>query len=130
MTSGLLQGIEDGWFTGEIAAAAYRYQLELEEGHKRVVGVNSHVESIAPVPDTLLIGPDVEAEQRRVLAERRALRDQPRVDAALTALLTAARGTANLVPPVLEAARAEATLGEICGVLVQEWGRYTEPPGF
>ncbi len=130
MTSGLLQGIEDGWFTGEIAGAAYRYQLQLEEGHKRVVGVNSHVDSIATVPDTLRIGPEVEAEQRRVLTERRARRDQSRVDATLTALLSAARGTANLVPPMLDAARAEATLGEICGVLVQEWGRYAEPPGF
>jgi methylmalonyl-CoA mutase N-terminal domain/subunit len=130
MTSGLLQGIEDGWFTGEIAAAAYRYQRQLEEGRKRVVGVNSHVDSVTAVPGTLRIGAEVEAAQRRVLAERRARRDPVRVEAALTGLLQAARGTGNLVPPMLEAARAEATLGEICGLLVSEWGAHVEPPGF
>ncbi|SDT36060.1 methylmalonyl-CoA mutase /isobutyryl-CoA mutase large subunit [Friedmanniella luteola] len=130
MTSGLLQGIEDGWFTSEIAASAYRYQQQLEGGQKRVVGVNSHVDSVTAVPQTLRIGPEVETEQRRQLAERRARRDQPRVDAALTGLLVAARGDGNLVPPLLEAARAEATLGEMCGVLVREWGAYAEPPGF
>ncbi|GAA1434256.1 methylmalonyl-CoA mutase family protein [Microlunatus lacustris] len=130
MTSGLLQGVEEGWFTSEIAASAYRYQLQLEEGRKRVVGVNSHVASVTAVPDTLRIGAEVEAEQRRVLAERRARRDSTQVDAALAGLLEAARGTGNLVPPLLEAARAEATLGEMCGVLLREWGAYVEPPGF
>jgi len=65
-----------------------------------------------------------------VLAERRARRDQARVDATLAQLREASRGSANLVPPMLDAARAEATLGEICGVLREEWGEYTEPPGF
>ena len=60
---------------------------------------------------------------------RRASRDQAKVDSALRHVLEVARGDGNLVPPLLEAARAEATLGEICGLLVQEWGRYTEPPG-
>jgi methylmalonyl-CoA mutase N-terminal domain/subunit len=52
------------------------------------------------------------------------------VDRALAALCEAARGSGNLVLPMLEAARGEATLGEICGVLRAEWGEYTEPPGF
>ena len=130
MTSGLLQGIEDGWFTGAIAASAYRYQQQMEEGSRRVVGVNSHLESVTTVPPTSRVGPEVEAEQRRVLGGRRARRDPVRVESALAGLLAAARGTANLVPPMLEAARAEATLGEICGVLLREWGPYVEPPGF
>jgi methylmalonyl-CoA mutase N-terminal domain/subunit len=64
-----------------------------------------------------------------VLAARRAGRDQTKVDSALRQVLDVARGDGNLVPPLLDAARAEATLGEICGLLVSEWGRYTEPPG-
>ena len=64
------------------------------------------------------------------LAGRRASRDQEAVDAALSALVAAARTEENLVPPMLDAARAEATLGEICGALRAEWGVYTEPAAF
>ena len=130
MTSGLLRGIEDGYFTGEIAAAAYAYQIQLEKGEKRVVGVNTHTASVTGELDVLRVGEEVETEQRRVLAERRSRRDDARVDAALSALATAAAGSGNLVPPMLEAVRAEATLGEICGLLTREWGTYTEPGGF
>ena len=130
MTSGLLRGIEDGWFTSEIASAAYLYQTRVEQGDKKVVGVNSHTTSVTGELAILRVGQEVETEQNRVLAERRARRDQARVDATLTTLRTAARGTGNLVPPMLEAVRAEATLGEICGLLREEWGEYTEPPGF
>ncbi|MDT0306970.1 methylmalonyl-CoA mutase family protein [Streptomyces sp. DSM 44917] len=130
MTSGLLSGIEDGWFTGEIAESAFRYQQALEKGEKRVVGVNVHRGSVTGDLEILRVSHEVEREQRRVLAERRAARDEGRVRAALDALLAAARSGANTVPPMLEAARAEATLGEICGLLREEWGTYTEPPGF
>ena len=95
-----------------------------------MVGVNSHTTSVTGELAILRVGQEVETEQNRVLAERRARRDQARVDATLTTLRTAARGTGNLVPPMLEAVRAEATLGEICGLLREEWGEYTEPPGF
>jgi len=130
MTSGLLRGIEDGWFTSEIASAAYSYQTRVEQGDKKVVGVNCHTGSVTGDLEILRVSQEVELEQNRVLAERRSRRDQPRVDAALAALLEVARGTGNLVPPMLEAVRAEATLGEICGLLRSEWGEYTEPPGF
>jgi methylmalonyl-CoA mutase N-terminal domain/subunit len=66
----------------------------------------------------------------RELAARRASRDQAAVDRALAAMAAAARTDANLVPPMLEAARAEATLGEICGALRAEWGSYSEPAAF
>jgi methylmalonyl-CoA mutase N-terminal domain/subunit len=72
---------------------------------------------------------EVETEQVAALTARRAQRDQAKVDSALREVLAVARGDGNLVPPMLDAARAEATLGEICGLLVAEWGRYTEPPG-
>jgi methylmalonyl-CoA mutase N-terminal domain/subunit len=130
MTSGLLRGIEDGWFTSEIASAAYVYQTRVEQGEKKVVGVNTHTASVTGELEILRVSHEVEIEQNRLLAERRARRDQPRVERALAALREAARGPGNLVPPMLEAARAEATLGEICGVLRDEWGEYTEPPGF
>jgi methylmalonyl-CoA mutase N-terminal domain/subunit len=130
MTSGLLRGIEDGWFTSEIASAAYTYQTRVEQGNKKVVGVNSHTSSVTGELEILRVSHEVETEQNRVLAERRGRRDQPRVEAALAALREAARGPGNLVPPMLEAVRAEATLGEICDLLRGEWGEYTEPPGF
>ncbi len=130
MTGGILQGIENGWFTGEIAEASFAYQQQLEKGEKKIVGVNDHTDTVAEPLEILRISPEVEREQVAVLARRRADRDQAAVDAALSALVAAARGEDNLVPPMLDAARAEATLGEICDALRAEWGTYTEPPAF
>ncbi len=130
MTAGILRGIEDGWFTGEIAEAAFRYQQKLEKGDKKVVGVNTNLASDEPELEILRISGEVEKEQVRVLAARKARRDEGEVRAALAALVDAARGEANLVPPMLAAARVEATLGEICGALRDEWGAYTEPARF
>ncbi|WP_155355429.1 acyl-CoA mutase large subunit family protein [Acrocarpospora macrocephala] len=130
ITSGLLRGIEDGWFMAEIAEAAFDYQRQLEKGDKRVVGVNCHTGTTEQPLEILRVSHEVEAEQRRVLAERRAKRDQSAVDAALAVLVDAARTDQNMIEPMLVAARAEATLGEICDVLREEWGTYTEPPRF
>jgi methylmalonyl-CoA mutase N-terminal domain/subunit len=130
MTEGILNGIEEGWFIGEIAEASFAYQQELEKGEKKIVGVNSHTGTVAEPLEILRISPEVEREQVRTLARRRAGRDQPRVDAALAALSAAARTEENLVPPMLDAARAEATLGEICGTLRAQWGDYYEPAAF
>jgi methylmalonyl-CoA mutase, N-terminal domain len=130
VTAGLLRGIEDGWFMAEIAESAFRYQQALEKGDKRVVGVNCHTESIEEPLEILRISSEVEREQRQVLGARRAARDHAAVDAALSGLLAAARSDANVVPAMLDAARAEATLGEICGTLREEWGSYAEPPRF
>ena len=130
MTDGILQGIENGWFIGEIAEASFAYQQQLEKGEKKVVGVNCHVNTVAQPLEIMRISPDVERDQVALLARRRGERDQQAVDAALAALVAAARTEDNLVPPMLDAARAEATLGEICGVLRTEWGAYTEPAVF
>ncbi|WP_214106532.1 acyl-CoA mutase large subunit family protein [Acrocarpospora catenulata] len=130
MTSGILRGIEDGWFMAEIAEAAFAYQRQLEKGEKRVVGVNCHTGSLEQPLEILRVSHEVEAEQRRVLADRRAGRDQRAVDAALAGLVAAARTEQNMIEPMLAAARAEATLGEICDALRAEWGTYTEPPRF
>jgi methylmalonyl-CoA mutase, N-terminal domain len=130
VTSGVLRGIEDGWFTAEIAEAAFRYQTALEKGDKKVVGVNVHQESLTHDLRILRVGHEVEREQVRELAARRATRDEALVRRRLAALVEVARGSGNLVPPMLDAARAEATLGEICGVLREEWGSYREPARF
>jgi methylmalonyl-CoA mutase N-terminal domain/subunit len=81
-----------------------------------------------PPLEILRVSHDVEVDQRTALAARRADRDQAAVDAALARVRDAARGDANLIEPLLDAARAEATLGEMCQLLVSEWGAYTEPP--
>jgi methylmalonyl-CoA mutase, N-terminal domain len=130
ITAGLLRGIEDGWFMAQIAESAFRYQQALEKGDKRIVGVNCHTESIEEPLDILRVSHEVEREQRRVLVDRRAARDQAAVDETLAGLLAAARSSENMVPAMLDAARAEATLGEICGTLREEWGAYAEPPRF
>jgi methylmalonyl-CoA mutase N-terminal domain/subunit len=130
MTSGLLRGIEDGWFMAEIAEAAFRYQQQLEKGEKRIVGVNSHTTPLEEPLEILRISHEVEREQARALAERRRSRDGHAVDAALRRLVAVSRTDENLVPAMLDAVRAEATLGEICGALRDEWGSYAEPARF
>ncbi|CAL9395566.1 Methylmalonyl-CoA mutase [Streptomyces sp. enrichment culture] len=130
MTSGLLRGIEDGWFTGHIAEAAFQYQRALEKNDKRIVGVNCHTGSVTGELEILRVSHEVEHEQVRVLGARRAARDDAAVRAALAELVRVARTEDNMIEPMLNAVRAEATLGEICGVLKDEWGIYTEPPGF
>ncbi len=130
MTSGILRGIDDGWFMAEIAEAAFVYQIALEKGDKRVVGVNCHTPSSTGELEIMRVSHEVETEQVRDLSERRSQRDQDHVDSTLALLLDAARSKANLIPPMLEAARAEATLGEICDALRGEWGEYQEQARF
>jgi methylmalonyl-CoA mutase N-terminal domain/subunit len=130
MTAGILRGIEDGWFSGEIAEAAFQYQQKVEKGEKKIVGVNVHTDSVTGDVDILRVSHEMEHEQRRILAERRAGRDEAAVRSALEAMVEAARGSANLIPPMLDAVRAEATLGEICDALRDEWGIYMEPARF
>jgi methylmalonyl-CoA mutase N-terminal domain/subunit len=127
MTAGLLRGIEDGWFTSEIAESSFVYQRAVEKGDKRIVGVNVNTESIEEPLEIMRVSHEVEREQVRVLAGRKAGRDAAAVEAALATMLDAARSGANMVPPMLDAVRAEATLGEICDALREEWGVYREP---
>jgi methylmalonyl-CoA mutase N-terminal domain/subunit len=125
--SGLLRGIEDGWFTSEIADAAFAYQRALEKGDKHQVGVTVHTESIEEPLEIMRVSHEVERDQVALLAARRADRDEVAVTAALNGLLAAARSQENMIPVMIDAARHEATLGEMCNVLRQEWGEYTEP---
>ena len=130
MTGGILRGIEDGWFMGEIAEAAFAYQQKVENGEKKVVGVNCHTGTVGSPVEILRVSHEVERDQAADLGRRRAGRDQAAVDSALAAMLAAARSGENMIPPMLAAARAEATLGEICDALRQEWGVYSEAPAF
>jgi len=130
MTSGILRGIEEGWFMAEIADAAFQYQIALEKGDKRVVGVNVHTESVSHELEILRVSHEVEREQVRALTERKAGRDEAAVAEALGRMVETSRTSGNMIPAMLDAARAEATLGEICNVLRDEWGVYREPARF
>jgi methylmalonyl-CoA mutase N-terminal domain/subunit len=130
ITAGLLRGIEDGWFITEIADSAFAYQVAVEKGDKRVVGVNTLTGDVGDELEILRVSHEVELEQRDVVARRRAARDQAAVDAALARMVEAASTGQNTVPPMLDAARAEATLGEICDALRPLWGEYREPVRF
>jgi methylmalonyl-CoA mutase, N-terminal domain len=130
MTGGILRGIEDGWFSSEIAEASFAYHQKLEKGEKKVVGVNCYPGSVGQPVEILRVSHEVERDQVAGLARRRAGRDQAAVDGALAAMISAARSGENMIPPMLRAAQAEATLGEICGALREEWGTYSETPAF
>ena len=132
MTSGILRGIEDGWFTGEIAEAAFVYQRALEKGEKKVVGVNTLAGSVDAHDklDILRVSHQVEIDQKAELAARRTGRDDEAARAAVARMVEVGRTEQNMVPAMLDAVRAEATLGEICDALRAEWGTYTEPARF
>jgi methylmalonyl-CoA mutase, N-terminal domain len=130
MTEGILRGIEDGWFMSEIAEAAFQYQTALEKGDKKVVGVNCHLPSVTHELEILRVSHEVEIEQVRDLGKRRTTRDQETVEAALAKMIDVAKSDTNLIPAMLDAVRAEATLGEICDALRAEWGEYREPARF
>jgi methylmalonyl-CoA mutase N-terminal domain/subunit len=130
MTAGILRGIEEGWFMSEIAEAAFQYQVALEKDDKKVVGVNVHTSTISHELEIMRVSHEVETVQVRELVQRRTTRDQAAVDAALADMLDVSRTEANMIPAMMDAVRAEASLGEICDALRAEWGEYREPARF
>jgi len=130
MTKGILRGIEEGWFMSEIAEAAFQYQVALEKGDKKVVGVNCHTGSVSHELEILRVSHEVEREQVATLVERKSGRDESAAAAAVQHMVEVARTSDNMVPAMLDAVRAEATLGEICDALRAEWGVYREPARF
>ena len=125
---GVYEGIESGWFMGAIADASYRYEREVNEGRRIVVGVNAFTEGNEDrVDDVLRIDPAVEAYQLERLAAVKRGRDAGAVEASLRALGECAADPArNLMPPLIDAVRAHATLGEIVGALEAVFGTYVE----
>jgi methylmalonyl-CoA mutase N-terminal domain/subunit len=128
--SGLLRGIEEGWFIGEIADSAFAYQVALEKGDKRVVGVNTLTGDVGDDLEILRVSHEVVLQLRDLVAWRRAARDQHGVDEAIGRMVAAAENDQNTVPAMLDAVRAEATLGEICNAFKPLWGEYREPARF
>ena len=128
ITGGLLRGIETGWFMSEIADAAFAYQKALEKGTKRIVGVNVHNDDDEPDLEILRISAEVERAQKARLVEWRTNRDGGAVDTSLERLRAACRTDENLVPVIMDAVRADATMGEICGAMKDVFGIYREPP--
>jgi len=126
---GMVAAIEQGFPQREIADAAFQYQQEVEERRRIVVGVNDFVTEDAA---TELHRPDPEAErrQRERLERTRAARDPDRVSSTLADLLAAAAGDANLMPALIECARARVSEGEMVAALQQVFGTYTEHPQF
>jgi methylmalonyl-CoA mutase N-terminal domain/subunit len=128
ITSGMLRGIENGWFMSEIADAAFRYQQQLEKGTKKIVGVNSHTTTDDEPLEILRISREVERAQARRLGEFRSSRRTEQTAAALQRLEAACATDANLVPVIMDAVRANATLGEISGAMKKVFGTYRETP--
>ncbi|MFO7639422.1 MAG: methylmalonyl-CoA mutase family protein [bacterium] len=128
---GMVRAIEHGFPQREIADAAYRYQRQVEEGRRTVVGVNRYeLEGEKLEIPLLRINPEVEQSQRERLAALRQRRDNARVERALAELRAACAGQANVMSPILDAVRADATLGEICRAMKDVFGEYVEPPMF
>ena len=128
---GVVKGIEDGYFQGQIAMSAERFQHELESHQRVIVGVNEFTGGNEDLSiDLLRIGPDIEQKQRQRLADLRARRDQESVDRALERLVAAAQNDENLMEPTLDAVRAYATLGELRHALERIYGRFREPVFF
>jgi methylmalonyl-CoA mutase N-terminal domain/subunit len=126
---GMVEAIGRGFPQKEIARSAQWYQRAIEKKEKIVVGVNAFVEKEGPI-ETLLIGPEVEKNQVRRVRDVRRKRDRKKWEASLKRLTAAAAGDKNLMPFIIEAVKAYATVGEICGSLKEVFGEYKEPAIF
>jgi methylmalonyl-CoA mutase N-terminal domain/subunit len=127
---GMVEAVKHGFPQREIADAAFQYQQEVETGVRKVVGVNAYTEGEDQETELLRIDPEFELDQVRRVRALRERRSDDHVTAALDALERAARGDENLMPYLLEAARAEATEGEMVQALQRVFGTYTESPAF
>jgi methylmalonyl-CoA mutase N-terminal domain/subunit len=120
---GAIAAIESGFTQEAIQESAYRFQQAVEEGRRVVVGVN-RFQSDDDTVEIVKISPKHEREQVEALGRLRAERDNPKVDAALAAVRRAAEGQENVLPPIREALRCYATIGEVCAVLREVFGEY------
>jgi methylmalonyl-CoA mutase N-terminal domain/subunit len=121
---GAAAAIEKGYIQKEIQDSAYRYQKEIEKNERVVVGVNQFQMEEEPPKDLLRVDPAVRISQIERLKKLKSERDNEKVTAILEELRSAAEGDAGLMPVILEAVRAYATLGEICDALREVFGEY------
>jgi methylmalonyl-CoA mutase N-terminal domain/subunit len=128
---GVVPAIKENFFQREIADASFRYQHEVEQRQRVVVGVNRYQLEDEPAVEILRIDPALERKQIERVQALRARRNSGEVEARLARLKqAAAREDENLMPPLLDAARSYATLGEMCDSLRDVWGIWTETPVF
>ncbi len=127
---GMVAAVEQGYPQSEIAEASYRFQLAVESGERVIVGVNAFTADEVPPIDLHRADPDVERVQLERVRELRARRDPARHAAAMAALLAACAGTDNVMPHLIEAGKAGATLGEMCDVFRGSFGVYRDPGRF
>jgi methylmalonyl-CoA mutase N-terminal domain/subunit len=123
---GIIRAVEEGFPQKEIGESAYRYQREVEQGERLIVGVNAFQSDRDEPIQILKIDDKVAEDQEALLEKVKAERNAKAVEAALVKVEAACRGTDNLMPPVLEAVKAYATLGEISDVFRKVWGQYRE----
>ncbi|MCM2256201.1 MAG: methylmalonyl-CoA mutase family protein [Vicinamibacteria bacterium] len=126
---GMVAAVERGFPQREIGEASFQFQKAVERKEKIVVGVNDYVMDEKPMP-ILYIDETTAREQTARVEALRATRDNERVEKALAKLKDTARGSDNLMYPILEASRAYATIGEMCDALREVWGEYEEAPTF
>jgi methylmalonyl-CoA mutase, N-terminal domain len=125
----MVAAVEKGFPQREIQEAAFQFQKAVERKDKVIVGVNDYVMDEKPF-SILYIDESVAEEQTARVAAMRATRDGEKVRASLSSLKETARGSGNIMYPILDASRAYATLGEMCDALREVWGEYEEPPVF
>jgi methylmalonyl-CoA mutase N-terminal domain/subunit len=132
MLEGAFVGIEQGWYQSEISQAAYELERKLNDGRHVVVGVNAFFEGNDDTPpETLRIDPRCEEDQTKRLAAVKADRNGDAVERTLSRVRSdAADPAVNLMPALVDAVRAYATLGEIMDAMADEFGRYRETPVF
>jgi methylmalonyl-CoA mutase N-terminal domain/subunit len=124
---GAVAAIEKGFIQKEIGASAYRFQREIEKGERIIVGLNRFQTHEEKLSGLLKVDPEVGAKQVARLQELKNSRDNAAVKQALAELKSAAEGTDNLMPPILKAVKALATLGEVCDTLRGVFGEYEAP---
>jgi methylmalonyl-CoA mutase N-terminal domain/subunit len=128
---GVIAAIKDNFFQREIAEASFRYQAEVEAKQRIVVGVNRYELRDEGEIEILRVDPALEQKQIERVQALRARRDGSAVEASLARLKeAAARDDVNLMPLLIEASRAYATLGEMCDALRETWGTWSETPVF
>jgi len=124
---GMIAAIEQGFPQLEIAEASYRFQKQLDSNEKIMVGVNDYLVDEEPAMDLLHIAPEVERTQVEKVRARKKNRSADRTSACLNGVRDAASNDSNIMPPILEAVKAECTVGEISDVFREVFGEYRDP---
>ncbi|MDR7072654.1 acyl-CoA mutase large subunit family protein [Fictibacillus barbaricus] len=122
---GAVSAVEQGYMQREIHHTSYETQKRIENGQEIIVGMNKFIVENEPQPELLRVDPALGEKQREKLQQLKAKRDGNRVSAQLESLRTAAKSQDNLMPVILECVKSYCTVGEICGVLREEFGEYT-----